>query len=195
MDRRLLIEDSYSIREATGNDIPDLLGFLLKLDAHVAGVDSEVLALNAEGERQLTHKLRDMIANPFTLVLVAERRPGSGLLAMGDVAIWHQADLWKNPERRGVAYAIIDDLWVEPEARNGGLGQALVAKLVDFAAANGIENLMLEYATTNAEAQATWSRLGFRTTGVRAAASVADVRARLSGPGDRDVKRESTDDR
>lgn len=190
-----MIEDSYSIREATGSDIPELLGFLLKLDAHVAGVDSEVLALNAEGERELTHKLRDMIANPYTLVLVAERRPGSGLLAMGDISIWHEADLWENPERRGVTYAIIDDLWVEPEARNGGLGRALVAKLVDFAAANGIENLMLEYATTNAEAQATWSRLGFRTTGVRAAASVADVRARLSAPGNKDVRPESDDDR
>lgn len=172
-----------------------MVNFLLKLDAHVAGVDFEVLELNAEGEQQLTLRLREMIENPFTRVLVAERESGSALMAMGDIAVWHHAELWNNPERQGMAYAIIDDLWVEPDARNGGLGRALVADLVNFAATHGIEDLMLEYATTNTEAQATWSRLGFRTTGVRAAASVADVQTRLARRAKRDSKKETPGER
>ncbi len=156
-----------------------MMGFLVKLDAHVAGVEPDVLRLNDEGERQLTERLVNLIDNPFTRILVAEDAAGA-LVAMGDIQLWHQAEIWDNAERRGLSYALIDDLWVEPDARQSGIGRLIVSELVDFAAENGVHDLMLEYATTNAEAQATWTRLGFRTTGVRAAASVEDVRARLA---------------
>jgi len=102
---------------------------------------------------------------------------------MGDIALWHVDDMWKNPERIGVSYAVIDDLWVEPEARQFGISKAIVRDLVTFASENGINDLILEYATTNIEAEATWSRLGFKTTGVRAAAPVADVLNRLTESG------------
>ena len=174
------IDQSYAIREAKTDDIEQMTGFLVKLDAHVAGVAPEVLSLNKEGERQLTERLKALVDNGFTRLLVAEVRGTGALVAMGHVQIWHHAEIWDNVERKGMSYALIDDLWVEPDARQSGIGRLIVSKLVDFAAEHGVDELILEYAITNAEAQATWTRLGFRTTGVRAAASVHDVRARLA---------------
>lgn len=174
------IDQNYAIREATAADIEQMVGFLVKLDAHVAGVAPEVLSLNKKGERQLTERLEGLVENGFTRLLVAEVRGTGALVAMGHVQIWHHAEIWDNVERKGMSYALIDDLWVEPDARQAGIGRLIVSKLVDFAAENGVDDLILEYAITNAEAQATWTRLGFRTTGVRAAASVSDVRARLA---------------
>lgn len=174
------IDPSYAIREATTADIEQMVGFLVKLDAHVAGVAPEVLSLNKKGERQLAERLEGLVENGFTRLLVAEDRGTGALVAMGHAQIWHHAEIWDNVERKGMSYALIDDLWVEPDARQSGIGRLIVSKLVDFAAENGVDDLVLEYAITNAEAQATWTRLGFRTTGVRAAASVNDVRARLA---------------
>ncbi len=131
----------------------------------------------------MSERLDDLMSNSFSKLLVADSGPGTKLLAMGDIALWHVDDMWKNPERIGVSYAVIDDLWVEPEARQFGISKAIVRDLVTFASENGINDLILEYATTNIEAEATWSRLGFKTTGVRAAAPVADVLNRLTESG------------
>lgn len=39
---------------------------------------------------------------------------------------------------------------------------------------------MLEYSATNKEAEATWTRLGFKTTGVRAEAFTTTVKEKLA---------------
>ncbi len=167
----------------------------MELDAHVAGVRAETLHLNDRGVRQLTDRLEALIDGPFTKLLVADGGPEDGLLAMGDIAIWHGDDIWDNPERSRRAYAIIDDLWVEPRARRAGVARALVARLVDFAADWKVDDLILEYSLSNDEAEAAWTRLGFRPTGVRAAAPLTTVKRRLAGRGKNEPgkKREGDD--
>lgn len=157
----------------------------MKLDGHVAGVDPEELKLNRAGEHHLSERLDDLIGNPFSKLLVADHGDGSDIVAMGDIALWHHAEHWRNPERQGMSYALIDDVWVEPALRRSGLGTAIIDQLLDFAAKNGIDDLVLEYSVTNAEAAAAWTKLGFETTGVRAAASLGTVRRRLRGRGRR----------
>lgn len=171
--------DEIAVREAEEADVPTLVRFVVKLDAHVSGVDAEALELTPKGRRQIARRLRQYIADPAKLLLVGEADPG--LVAMGDIALWYYEDLWHNPERQGMTSAYIDDLWVEPDYRSSGVGKTIVARLVEFAAENDIHELMLEYSATNEEASATWERLGFRTTGIRAAATVAEVRRRLKG--------------
>lgn len=184
--------DGIPIREATEDDIPRLVQFLLQLDAHVAGVDAEVLALTEAGEQQLVERLRDFIDNPWKLVLVAEDADTGEVVAMGDIALWHYADIWHNPERKGLSSGVIDDVWVEPDYRQSGVGKAMLERLVAFAAANGIHDLMVEYSLSNDEARAAWERLGFRPTGVRAAATVGEVRRRLGDTGRK--RRTNTDE-
>lgn len=179
--------DHVTVREADEDDVPTLVRFVVKLDAHVSGADAEALQLTPKGRRQIARRLRGYVTDPAKLLLVGEV-PGAGLVAMGDVALWYYEDIWRNPERQGMATAYIDDLWVEEEYRSSGVGKAIVGRLVDFAAANDIHELTLEYSASNEVASAAWERLGFRTTGVRAAATVAEVRRRLKGGRGRKAK-------
>jgi len=166
------------IREAVAGDIPQLVAFLIKLDAHVAGVDPDVLGLTRAGEQQLRHRIESFVDEPGKLLVVAQG-PDGRLVGMGNIHIWQFADIWVNPERQGVRSGYIDDIWIEPEHRGGGLARRIVEALVNFAAEQEINELNLEYALHNPEAEVFWSRLGFRPTGVRASAALSAVREKL----------------
>lgn len=171
------------IREPRPEEIPRLVELLLHMDAHVSGAPRRALRMTPEGERQVRQRFRSYIDNPYKLILVACNTRG-GIVAMGDIALWHHAEVWETPQRQGQWYGVIDDLWVEPRYRRRGLTRRLVAGLVEFAASKGVEELVLEYSLANEEAKAVWDHLGFRPTGVRAGSTVAEVRRRLEPPGE-----------
>lgn len=174
------MNNGFDVRAAEPADVPKLVTFLINLDAHVAGVTPDALALTEEGEAQLRQRIESFIDEPGKHLVVAAG-PGGELAGMGNIHIWHFADLWLNPERQGLRSGYIDDLWVEPEYRGSGVARYILEALLDFAAEEEIDELILEYALHNKEAERFWDRLGFKATGVRAAASLHDVRARLSG--------------
>ena len=99
------------------------------------------------------------LADPDARVVVALSSAGT-LIAMGTLQVWRQPAFWLNPERQGRVSGVIDDVWVEPRHRRRGLSQQIVALLVEFAERRGVTDLMLEYATSNPEAAATWTRRG-----------------------------------
>jgi ribosomal protein S18 acetylase RimI-like enzyme len=106
---------------------------------------------------------------------------------MGNLQVWHYPDFWENPERRGRFVGVIDDVWVEPTHRRRGINRRIVQKLLEFAASRGVQELILEYASSNREAEAAWTRLGFSPVGVRASATPAAVRAALEAVGDKET--------
>lgn len=169
---------AVELRDAVPDDVPELVGFLIKLDAHVAGVDPEILSLTETGEQQLRDRMESFIREPGKRLVVAVGEDGH-LVGMGNIHIWHYSDTWLNPERRGLRSGFLDDLWIEPDHRGGGLARRIVAELLDFAAREDIQEVALEYALHNPEAEAFWDRLGFRPTGVRASARLSDLRTRL----------------
>jgi len=73
---------------------------------------------------------------------------------------------------RGAAHADIADaamllsMWVAPEARGQGVGDALVGAVVAWARGQGFRTLLLDVADTNAPAIAFYARLGFVPNGV-----------------------------
>jgi len=167
-----------TITEAEEADIPHVMELLFHLDAHVSGASRELLSMTAEGEAELAKRFRSYITNPYKLLLVA-RHPRAGIIGMGDIVLWKHADVWETPERKGRWYAIIDDVWVEPDFRRQGLTRRMVLDLVAFARAHSVESVQLEYSASNQEAAETWARLGFRRIGIRAEATVTEVLNRL----------------
>ncbi|WP_394841146.1 GNAT family N-acetyltransferase [Pendulispora brunnea] len=61
--------------------------------------------------------------------------------------------------------AILLSMWVAPEARGQGVGDALVGAVAAWARAQGFRQLLLDVADTNARAIAFYARLGFFPTG------------------------------
>lgn len=66
-------------------------------------------------------------------------------------------------ERAGDAWLL--SMWVAPSARGRGVGEALVAAVVDWARREGFARVVLDVADENAPAVGLYARLGFEPTG------------------------------
>jgi len=150
---------------------------MIKLAVHVDGGVPQTL------KRAERKKLKDLLASALKdehkLIVVAET-PDNGLVGMGDIHIWRSQAIWEQLGDVEFKSGVIDDIWVEPEYRKLGIFRAMLRKLVAFAEEHAVHELILEYSLANREAETTWSKLGFKPTGVRAAAYTANVRKILS---------------
>lgn len=166
----------FLIRKATAADLPILVDFLAKLALHVAGETPR--NLKTEERDRLLSALSASLVEPDKRLVVAEATDGR-LVGMGHLYVWHSQGIWEQAEEEEFKTGIIDDVWVEPEYRKLGIFSAIVKEMVGFADSHEIDELMLEYAVSNKEAAAAWTGLGFKTTGIRAAAFTSTVRERL----------------
>jgi ribosomal protein S18 acetylase RimI-like enzyme len=60
-------------------------------------------------------------------------------------------------------YTYLEDLYVDPSARGGGVGRALIAHVADAARADGSDKLYWLTAETNATARALYDRVAERS--------------------------------
>lgn len=169
--------EKLKIRQARKADVPVLVGFLTKLALHVA--NNAPLTLKKEEQIRLQDNLADALVDDDKLVVVADHLE-SGVVGVGYIYIWRGQEVWEQAAEQALESAVIDDIWVEPDFRQRGIFSALLSELVAFAESRGVQALMLEYAATNKEAIATWTRLGFKTTGVRAEAFTSTVKEKLA---------------
>lgn len=166
----------FSIRPAAEADLDVLVEFLAKLALHVAGSAPQKLK-NSE-RRRLLEVLRSALDDEDKRLFVADSAQ-AGLVGMGYVYVWRSQGIWEQTEPVEYRSAVIDDVWVEPEFRSLGVFRALLKSLVAFAEARHAHELILEYSATNKQARAVWTKMGFKTTGVRAAAYTSAVKAAL----------------
>ncbi len=98
--------------------------------------------------------------------LAARQRKGEAFLAVHESG--PQLDGWilasfgeRPPPFRERRFGAIEQLYVRPEARRGGVGAALVGAARDWLAAAGASRVVLEVAVENPEARAFWTAQGF----------------------------------
>ena len=84
--------------------------------------------------------------------------PGPPELPLGAVT------LFRFPEQ-DEGEACLVAMWVAPHARGRGVADALVAALVEHAAASGLHRVTLDVAVDNPRAIGAYERLGFTRTG------------------------------
>lgn len=177
MTAKRINADQVSIRAAQETDLPVLVDFLAKLALHVAGDPPHTLK-PAESQR-LQAALRVSLADSAKLIVVAETT-GGRLVGMGYIYVWRSQGIWEQAGDVEFKSGIIDDVWVEPDFRKLGVFSAILRELLRFAESHHIGELVLEYAASNTEAATTWARLGFKPTGIRAAAFTSDVQQALA---------------
>lgn len=167
---------AFEIREAAEADLPMLVEFLVKLALHVAGDGPQTLK---EGEYQrLMEALRSALDDESKRLFVADS-PEAGLVGMGYVYVFRSQGIWEQAEPLEYRTGVIDDVWVEPGFRSLGVFKALLKRLVAFAESHNAHELILEYSAANKQAKAVWTKMGFETTGVHAAAFTSTVKAAL----------------
>jgi len=96
-------------------------------------------------------------------------RPGGGLWGAFDEAgaLVALARAERSPKRKCAHTATLTHVYVAPEARGQGTGEALLRAVLAYAAdVLGVERVTLGVEATNRAATALYERLGFETTGV-----------------------------
>ena len=169
-------KSGFVIRKAREEDLPEMVGFLAKLALHVSGAPPH--DLKESEHKRLLQTLHSSLDNPDKRLIVAESST-AGLVGMGYVYLWRSQGIWEQSGATEFKSGVIDDIWVEPEFRKLGIFRALLRDLVAFAEQHQASELILEYSASNKEARAAWTRLGFKTTGVRAAAFTSAVKQAL----------------
>lgn len=166
----------FIVRKAELSDLPVLVNFQTRLALHVAGDPTN--RLKEEERERLMIVLRSLLSSKDKRIVVAQA-PNGDLLGMGYVHIFKDQGIWEQAGEVELKSAIIDDVWVEPDFRRLGVFTAMLRELVTFAEKHKAYELILEYATANKEAAATWTSLGFVPTGVRASAFTEVVQEKL----------------
>lgn len=170
-------DTGFVIREAREQDLEQMVGFLAKLALHVSGAPPH--ELKDSEHKRLLRTLHSSLDDPNKRLMVADSER-AGLVGMGYVYIWRSQGIWEQSEAIEFRSGIIDDIWVEPGFRKLGIFKALLRDLVSFVEQHQAAELILEYSASNTEAKAAWTKLGFKTTGVRAAALTSTVKQALA---------------
>jgi GNAT superfamily N-acetyltransferase len=166
----------FVVRKAKIKDLSVLVDFLAKLALHVSGGPPQTLKKREIS--RLKRALRSAIGDDEKLIVVADH-PDSGLVGMAYIHVWRSSGIWEQAGDVEYKSGLIDDVWVEPDYRGMGIFKAMLRELLAFAEKRGAQELVLEYSITNKEAEAAWSKLGFKPTGVRAAAFTSQVKETL----------------
>jgi ribosomal protein S18 acetylase RimI-like enzyme len=148
----------FAIRRAQRHDLPALgrLGALLLRTHH--GFDHQrFMAPGDRPEQGYAWFLGTQLEREDAVILVVERE--GRVLGYAYASIEPQS--WK--ELRAEA-GFVHDVIVDPEARGGGMGRALVDAAVRWLAGRGMPRVVLWTASRNEDAQRLFSRLGFRPT-------------------------------
>jgi ribosomal protein S18 acetylase RimI-like enzyme len=146
----------YQIRPATREDIGELMRMQMALQRSMTRVGTNMLRLRQGSTGRLCEYYQTQIDDAMSQVFVAQPHASKDVVGMGSGRIWLHADYV--PKRSGE----LIDLWVDPEHRRQGLAGRLVARLLKFFRANGIEFLAVNYVQGNPLAEILWKRFGFR---------------------------------
>ena len=138
------------IRTATPADVPTILSLIQQLADYERASD-EVKATEAQLHAALFGP--DAVAS----CLLAVRDSGSANDVVG-FALWFRTfSTWL-----GVASIYLEDLFVEPEARGGGYGRALLTALAGIAVERGYGRVEWSVLNWNEPAQGFYRKLGAR---------------------------------
>jgi GNAT superfamily N-acetyltransferase len=138
------------IRSATPADVPNILSLIQQLADYERASD-EVKAT----EEQLHAALFGPDAVASCLLAVADSGPDESVVGF---ALWFRTfSTWL-----GVASIYLEDLFVEPDARGGGYGRALLTELAAIAVERGYGRVEWSVLDWNEPAQGFYRKLGAR---------------------------------
>src|SRR4028118_382900 len=149
MDRQ-----DFAIRAGRGEDAEEAGGRWL--DRREEDTSHDPVYAPAPGaEKTMRRFLADLARNGYAFVFVAtdgDRMVGfvSGELREG------------SPTFLPKTWASVDDVFVHPDYRNGGVGRALIASVEGWARQKGANGVSLQVAAANARGRKFYEDLGFR---------------------------------
>jgi ribosomal protein S18 acetylase RimI-like enzyme len=130
-----------TVRRAGRDDASSVLALVRELAAHQDQLQHVAVTVD---------RWRELLSREDVIVLLAERDGQP----VGYVSVLRHVNLWAGRDILG-----LDDLYVRPQARNGGVGQLLMIEVARLAAPERL-NIRWEVHHDNDTAQRFYTRLG-----------------------------------
>jgi GNAT superfamily N-acetyltransferase len=151
-------ERDFTIRPGRREDAEEAARLWMQSAQEHTGLD-RIYATAPGAERVMRRFLADLTSSSHSFLFVAElagRTVGfiSGELREG------------SPTFRQKTWASVDDVFVEPDYRNRGLGRALLKSVEAWAKERGANGISLQVAAANGRGRKFYGELGFREVSV-----------------------------
>ena len=163
-----------TIRRATTSEIDELLELRLSLQRHVEASNPWIWRITEEGRRRLKQELEQMLEDGESRMVVAVRE--GDLVGFGYGQVAHRTDYL--PKSVG----FISMVYVQENSRMQGIGSRLVVELCRFFRSENVEDVTLQYALGNREAERFWSGFGFEPIMITANIHLEELEKQLSEP-------------
>jgi ribosomal protein S18 acetylase RimI-like enzyme len=148
----------YTLREARDDEYDALCRLWAQADRFHAEIQPQFFRYSPEWRRP-REELQRLLQNPQQKIFVAEGHPPR-LLGMVSVRVYDTpAHPIMCPCRRGY----VEDLVVEEQCRQQGIGRALMERAIAWCQGQGAEQVLLTIWQENAVAEVFYARLGFQT--------------------------------
>ena len=163
-----------TIRRAAASDLDGLLEMRLSLQRHVEASNPWIWRITEEGRRRLRQELEQMLEDGESRMVVAVKEGDLVGFAYGRIA--HRKDYL--PKSVG----FISMVYVRENSRIQGVGSRLVGDLCRFFRSENVEDVTLQYALGNREAERFWSGFGFEPIMITANIHLEELEKQLSEP-------------
>ena len=118
-----------------------------------------IYATSPGAEKVMRRFLADLTSSSHTFLFVAEYGGRTVGFASGELRE-------SSPAFRPKTWASVDDVFVEPDYRNLGVGRALIESVKAWAKERGTDGVSLQVAAANKRARKFYEELGFREVSV-----------------------------
>lgn len=136
------------VRPATPADVPTLVALMTAFYAEAGFPLPETPATRA-----------------FAALLADARLGGAWLAEVAGAAVGHTVLTLSFSMEYGGLRGVVDDLYVRPEARQRGVGAALLAAIQQDCEARGVRALHVEIGSESTDARRLYARAGFTDSG------------------------------
>lgn len=148
------------IRDARPEDRPVMEAFMAALQDYERALGADLPPGAEMAAPHLDVLLGSVAAHPAGCVLIA----WEGERALGMVIAFADIDQSHYLHERDRQQGHISDLWVEEDARDRGIGAALIAAAEERMRAAGLQAMSVSALTENAGAHRLYRRIGYRET-------------------------------
>ncbi|MDF2701214.1 MAG: GCN5-related N-acetyltransferase [Rubrobacteraceae bacterium] len=151
-------ERDFIIRPGRREDVEEATRLWMR-SAQEHTEHDQIYATAPGAERVMRRFLADLTASSHTFLFVAE----SGGQTVGFIS----GELREgSPTFRQRTWASVDDVFVEPDSRNLGIGRALIQSVEAWAKERGANGISLQVAAANRRGRKFYEELGFREVSV-----------------------------
>lgn len=155
------------IRPATPADVTAVLPMVAKICALHESWDAAKFGILPDPEKRYEKWLQRLATDNRSVFLVAENQ--GRLVAFLVATVEREIPIYRLQE-----YAVVHDLWVEPEYRQNGIAQQMIMQAIESFQQMEIQQIRLDTAAINEAARRLFASCGFKISTVEMLMEISD---------------------